>query len=52
MTLLIALLLGVAVFGIGGLLEGLFWAVIIGAALLVFAVVTGFQVFTRTPSRM
>lgn len=41
MGILILLLIAAAIFGIGGVLEGLFWAVIIGIVLLVAAGIAG-----------
>ena len=49
MFLLVLFLLLAAVFGIGGLIEGVLWAVFLGVLLLVMGVVLGFR--GREPRR-
>ena len=51
MTLLIALLIAAMVFGVGAVVEGLAWATIVAIALVVAAIVVGFQVLGRGPRR-
>ena len=47
MTILIALLVAAMVFGVGAVVEGLAWAMIIAIALVLAAVVVGAQVLGR-----
>jgi hypothetical protein len=47
MTILIALLVAALVFGVGAVLEGLAWAMIIAIALVFAAVIVGAQVLGR-----
>jgi hypothetical protein len=43
MGLLILFIILAAIFGVGGVIKGIFWAVLIGAVLLIAAVVVGVQ---------
>jgi hypothetical protein len=43
MGLLILFIVLAAIFGVGGVIKGIFWAVLIGAVLLIAAVVVGVQ---------
>ena len=47
MTILIALLLAAMVFGVGAVVEGLAWAMIVAIALILAAVVVGVQMVGR-----
>jgi hypothetical protein len=47
MTLLIALLVAALVFGVGAVLEGLAWAMIVAVALVLAAVAVGMQTMGR-----
>ena len=47
MAILIALLVAAVVFGVGAVVEGLAWAMIIAIALVLTAVVVGVQVLGR-----
>jgi len=47
MTLLIALLVAAMVLGVGAVVEGLAWAMIVAIALVLAAVVVGVQVVGR-----
>lgn len=51
MTLLIVLLVAAMVFGVGALLEGLAWALIVAIALVLTAIAVGIQVVGRGPRR-
>lgn len=46
MTIFIILLVAAAVFGVGAVIEGLFWLALIGLALLAAAIITGVRVFS------
>ncbi len=47
MTILIALIIAALIFGIGGVLNGLLWAALIGVALIVIAGFVGRQALRR-----
>jgi hypothetical protein len=43
MGLLILFIILAAIFGIGGVIKGIFWAILIGAVLLIAAIAVGVQ---------
>jgi hypothetical protein len=44
MGLLILFIILAAIFGVGGVIKGIFWAILIGAVMLIAAIVVGVRV--------
>ena len=44
MGLLILFIILAAIFGVGGVIKGIFWAILIGAVMLIAAIVVGMRV--------
>ncbi|HWL44112.1 MAG TPA: hypothetical protein VNQ73_14315 [Ilumatobacter sp.] len=47
MAVLVIFLLAALIFGIGGVIKGMLWAILIGAALLVIGAVTGWRALSK-----
>lgn len=47
MTALLLLIIALLLFGVGGVMKGLFWAFILGAAFFIAAALTGFTAAKR-----